>query len=80
MSDSDPSDIADGATRPRRAPTLASYAALNLALWLYLVFQTWLLSTLLGSSRVMILFALLLAAGFLLASVFDYAWLLSRRK
>ncbi len=64
----------------RRPPRLLHYLLLNLGVWIFLAAQTWLLSRMLGSARGLILFALLLAIGFLVVSIFDYVWLNLQRR
>ena len=60
--------------RARRPPGLRQYALLNLGAWAFLAFQAWILTLAFGDSRAILLFSLLLAAGILLASVFDFIW------
>ena len=62
----------------RKPPRMREYLALNLGVWVFLAFQAWILRLALGSSRVIIFVTLVLGAGFLAVSAFDYAWLRSR--
>ena len=65
----------DEAPRPPAPPRLRQYLALVAGVWVFLAFQTWLLSLMLGSARGLILFALFLGGGFLTVALFDYFWL-----
>ncbi|MBI3736786.1 hypothetical protein HY256_09770 [Candidatus Sumerlaeota bacterium] len=56
-------------------PRLVSYLILVAGAWTYLALQAWLLTMLLGSSRGIYLFSIILAVGFLLAALFDFGWL-----
>lgn len=61
--------------RPRRAPRLRSYIALNLCVWGFLALQAWVLTQALRSARSIVLLSLLEALGFAAVTVFDYVWL-----
>ncbi|MCH8333448.1 hypothetical protein IIC65_05895 [Candidatus Sumerlaeota bacterium] len=65
----------DPTPSPSRPPRLAGYLGLNLAVWIYLAFQAWILTVLLDSARSIILISGLLGLGFLAVSIFDYLWL-----
>lgn len=62
-----------------RPPRFVHYLLLTLAFWGFLALQAVVLMRSLGSSQTVILFSVILGAGFLVACVFDYVWLRSRR-
>ncbi len=69
---SQPSETPETKWLPPRA---SGYVKLILGVWAFLLVQAFLFTALLGSSRGIFFLAMLLAWGFLLAAVFDYAWL-----
>ena len=74
--------MADDSDRPtRRPPPWTHYMGLNVAVWVFLTFQAWILSLCLDSSRSIILISFLLGLCFFMVSLFDYVWLrLNRRE
>lgn len=67
-----PSAGAPGAPLP---PSFGKYVALNLGAWAFLAASGLVFAQSLGSARGIVLLCLILAAGFTLGSLFDYAWL-----
>lgn len=69
----------NGAQSRSRPPRALHYLYLNLAFWLFLVFQALVLVRSMGSRDTVVLYSMILGAGFLIVSIFDYCWLSLRR-
>lgn len=59
-------------------PAPMAYVKLNIGVYAFILVTTWLMTMILGSSRGLFLFAMILAGGFTIVSWFDYLWLRMR--
>lgn len=71
--------IMESKSSEKLPPTLGAYLKLNAGVYAFIAATTWLMAMILGSARGLVLFGMLLAAGFSAVSAFDYLWLRMRK-